>query len=62
MGEYAKTYGRINALKIKRYELQEQIEKLQEEIASINEEIGDLEGYLKELNYIDNGGNNSDEW
>lgn len=62
MGEYSKTYSRINELKKRKKEKYKQIEKLEkwiccirQEIGEINQEIGECEGYIKELNYIDNG-------
>lgn len=67
MGEYNKTYSRINDLKKRKKAKYKQIKKLENwieriraEIGEINQEIGECEGYIKELNYIDNG--NYDEW
>lgn len=65
MGEYSKTYSQINDLKRRKKAKYKQIEKLEKwinriraEIGEINQEIGECEGYICELNYIDNGNNN----
>lgn len=67
MGEYNKTYSRINDLKKRKKAKYKQIEKLEkwisrirEDISEINQEIGECEGYISELNYIDNG--NGGDW
>ena len=63
MGEYNKTYSRISDLKKRKKAKLKQIEKLEkwiahikDQISDINQEIGECEGYLLELDYIDNGG------
>lgn len=62
MGEYNKTYALISELKKRKKAKQKQIKKLEDwitrinqEISEINQEIGECEGYLLELDYIDNG-------
>jgi prefoldin subunit 5 len=55
MGEYAKTYQRLKELRAKKKAIEEQIEARQEKLAEVKEEIADLEGYLLELDFIDNG-------
>ena len=62
MGEYDKTHALINELRERKKAKQKQIDKLEkwiarikEEVAEINQEIGECEGYLLELDYIDNG-------
>ena len=54
MGEYAKTYARIADLKKRKKELQQRIDELIEQRFAIEEEIADCEGYLLELDAIDN--------
>lgn len=55
MGEYSKTYVRLKDLRAKKKAIEEHIKAQQEELAEIKEEIADLEGYLLELDFIDNG-------
>ena len=56
MGEYSKTYVRLKALREKKKAIEEQIESLKEQLEEIKSEIADNEGYLLELDFIDNGG------
>ena len=56
MGEYSKTYQRLEELRAKKKAIEEQIESLREDLEEVKSEIADCEGYLLELDYIDNGG------
>ena len=56
MGEYSKTYQRLAELRAKKKAIEEQIETLREELEEVKGEIADNEGYLLELDFIDNGG------
>ena len=53
MGEYDRTYQRINELENEKHNIQAQIDALRERLYEINVEIGECEGYLAELRYID---------
>ena len=53
MGEYDRTYQRINELENEKHNIQAQIDALGERLYEINVEIGECEGYLAELRYID---------
>ena len=61
MGEYARTHEMIASLKAEKAKklkhiarLEAKIERLRGDISEINLEIGECEGYLLELDWLDN--------
>ena len=60
MGEYERTHKLIAKLKAERERLLKEIEERQERLEEIRLEIGECEGYLLELDWIDN--HNDPDW
>lgn len=60
MGEYQKTRDQIATLKAERDRILKEIQERQERLEEIRVEIGECEGYLLELEWIDN--HNDPDW
>ena len=60
MGEYARVNKLIAALKKERQKIQQEIDERLERLEEIRQEIGEAEGYLAELDWIDN--HNDPDW
>ena len=55
MNEYERTHKHIAELKERKAQIEKQIMELENDLAVIENEIGECEGYLLELDYLDNG-------
>jgi len=60
MGEYARINKLIAALEKERQKIQQEIDERLERLEEIRVEIGECEGYLAELEWIDN--HNDPDW